>query len=155
MSKTIAKSVLSNKYWILESNGQKIGTIQAIDAGGFSLVKDQERKRYVSIASLGDENNIIFDRKNTKRSNNTLSLIGDYPVSGKPYNIMWNIRKKFAAYTKKKTSKCHYCAGYFVIKFQTEWQIVFCPKLIMINRYQYLGPFKSKVEAETALFSES
>jgi hypothetical protein len=152
MSKTIAKSVLSNKYWILESNGQKIGTIQAIDAGGFSLVKDQERKRYASITALGDENNIIFDRKNSKKSNAT-NLITDYPVSGKPYNIIWNVRKKFAAYTKNKNSKCHYCAGYFAIKFQNEWQVMFCPKLIMVNRYQSLGPFKSKVEAEAVLSS--
>lgn len=155
MSKTIAKSVLSNKYWILESNGQKIGTIQAIDAGGFSLVKDQERKRYASIASLGHENNIIFDRKNNKKSTSTLNLISDYPVSGKPYNVIWNVRKKFAAYTKNKNSKCHYCAGYFAIKFQNEWQVMFCPKLIMVNRYECLGPFKSKVEAEAALPSGS
>ena len=61
---TVAKAVLSNKYWIVESNGKKIGTIQAIDAGGFTLVKDQQRKLYPTINALGDDNNIIFDRKN-------------------------------------------------------------------------------------------
>jgi len=151
MNKTVAKSVLSNKYWILESNGQKIGTIQAIDAGGFSLVKDQERKRYASITALGSENNIIFDRKNNKKSTSTLNLISDYPVAGKAYNIIWNVRKKFAAYTKNKNSKCHYCAGYFAIKFQNEWQVMFCPKLIMVNRYETLGPFKTRTEAEKAM----
>lgn len=147
----IAKSVLSNKYWILESNGKKVGTIQAIEAGGFSLVANQERKKYASINSLSAEHNIFFDSKKTKKSSRNLNLIDDYPISGKAYNVIWNVKKKFAAYTKTKNSKCHYCAGYFVLKLQDEWQIVFCPKLIMVNRYEFLGPFKSLSDAENML----
>jgi hypothetical protein len=144
----VAKSILSDKYWILESNGIKIGTIQAIEDGGYSLVKNQERKKYASINSLKTENNIFFDRKRSKKSSVNNNLIGDYPISGRAYNIIWNIKKKFAAFTKTKNSKCHYCAGYFVIKFQNEWQIIFCPKLIMVNRYEFRGPYKSLDDAK-------
>jgi hypothetical protein len=147
----VAKSILSDKYWILESNGKKIGTIQAIDDGGFTLVKDEQRKKYATINALGAENNILFDKKKYHKKSVTVNLIGDYPISGNAYNVIWNIRKKFAAYTKTKKSKCHYCAGYFIVKFQNEWQIMFCPKLIMVNRYQISGPYKSKAEAENAL----
>jgi len=101
----IAKSVLSNKYWILESNGKKVGTIQAIEAGGFSLVANQERKKYASINSLSAEHNIFFDSKKTKKSSRNPNLIDDYPISGKAYNVIWNVKKKFAAYTKTKNSK--------------------------------------------------
>jgi len=148
---TVAKAVLSNKYWIVESNGKKIGTIQAIDAGGFTLVQDQSRKRYATINALGDDNNIIFDRKKYNKTSKNQSLLDDYPVSGKAYNVLWNVRKKFAAYTKSKNSRCHYCAGYFVVKFQSEWQVMFCPKLIMLNRYEFSGPYKSKADAENFL----
>jgi hypothetical protein len=144
----IAKPLVSNKYWILESNGKKVGTIQAIEAGGFSLVKNQERKRYSTINVLGEENSIIFDNKKIKKPSSTNSLIGKFPISGKAYNIIWNVRHKFAAYTKTKNSKCHYCAGYFLVKIQNTWSVMFCPKLILINRYQFKGPFTSKSEAE-------
>lgn len=148
----VAKSILTDKYWIVESNGKKIGTIQAIDdAGGYTLVKDQSRTRYSTINALGSDNNIIFDKKKNSKTTKSLSLIGDYPVSGRAYNILWNVRKKFAAYTKTKNSKCHYCAGYFLVNFQNVWQVMFCPKLIMLNRYQFSGPYKSKSEAENIL----
>jgi hypothetical protein len=147
----IAKSILSNKYWILESNGKKVGTIQAIDDGGFSLVKNQERKKYATIASLSAENNIFFDTKKIKNNGESSNLISNYPIDGKAYNVIWNVKQKFAAYTKNKKSKCHYCAGYFVVKFQNEWEVMFCPKLIMINRYEFKGPFKTKSEAEKVL----
>lgn len=147
----IAKSVLSNKYWILEFNGKKVGTIQAIEAGGFSLVNNQERKKYASINSLSAENNIFFDSKKSKKVSSNPNLIDDYPISGKAYNVIWNVKKKFAAYTKTKNSKCHYCAGYFALKLQDEWEIAFCPKLIMVNRYEFLGPFKTLSDAENAV----
>jgi hypothetical protein len=154
MNKTkniIAKSVLPNKYWILESNGQKIGTIQAIDDGGFSLVNNGKRKKYATITTLKHENNIFFDNKRRRSNSDTSNLLGNYPISGNAHNIIWNIKKRFAAYTKSKSSKCHYCAGYFVVIFHSEWQIMFCPKLIMINRYEFKGPFKSLSDAEKAL----
>lgn len=147
----IAKPVLSNKFWIIESNGEKIGTIQAVEDGGFTLVKNQVRKKYPTINALGDENNIVFDKKTKSKVTTKTNPIYNFPVSGKPYNVIWNIKYKFAAYTKTKSSKCHYCAGYFAIKFNGIWKVEFCPKLIMINRYPFIGPFKTFEEAENSI----
>ena len=147
----IAKPVLSDKFWIIESGGEKIGTIQAIDDGGFTLVKNQIRKKYLTIRALGDENHIVFDKRIKSKVPKNVDPIFNYPTSSRPYNVVWNVKHKFAAYTKTKSSKCLYCAGYFAIKLNGIWKVEFCPKLIMINRYRFIGPFKTSTEAENSI----
>lgn len=140
--------MLSEKFWIIESNGEKIGTIQAIDDGGYTLVKNQVRKKYSTINALGDENNIVFAGRVKAKESRKVNPVFNFPTSGKPHNVIWNVKHKFAAYTKSKSSKCLYCAGYFAIKMNGLWKVEFCPKLIMVNRYLFIGPFKTRAEAE-------
>ena len=74
-----------------------------------------------------------------------------YPTSCKPYNAMYDVRRKLPLFTKSNQSKSLYCAGYYVIKFDKGWVKSFCPKAITIERYPYKGPFKSEIEMKQVL----
>lgn len=144
MDELTAKPVIKNKFWIVEKQGSKIATIQAIEDGGFAYVQNQERQKYPSIKMLSKEHNIVFD--STPRSRNThpsaFEVYG-FPVAQQPYNVLWDTKHQFAVYTKSKKSKSFFCAGHYQVKINQNWVHCFCPKLITLNRYQYLGPFKT------------
>jgi len=45
MNELIARPVIKNKFWIVEEEGKKIATIQAVEDGGFVYVQEQSRQR--------------------------------------------------------------------------------------------------------------
>ena len=77
--------------------------------------------------------------------------IYNYPTSCAPHNILYDVKKSLPLFTKSIKSKSLYCAGYYIIHFDKGWVKSFCPKLMTIERYQYQGPFKSKIEMKNAL----
>jgi hypothetical protein len=152
MIELIAKPVVKNKYWIVESQGEKIATIQAIDEGGFVYVYNDHRERYATIRLLSKEHNIVFDStaKKEKVEVNGHDVYG-YPVSQKPWNILWDVKHQFPVYTKTSKSKSYYCAGHYIIKFNNGWVKSSSPKFITLNRYEFQGPFKTKAEMQEQL----
>jgi hypothetical protein len=42
-------------------------------------------------------------------------------------------------------------AGWFVVNQNGIEQLTLCPKYIFIQRYSYVGPFKTEIEAKQAL----
>ena len=152
MNELVAKPVVKNKYWIVESQGEKIATIQAIDEGGFVYVYNDHRERYATIRLLSKEHNIVFDSiaKKEKVEVNGHDVYG-YPVSQKPWNILWDVKHQFPVYTKTSKSKSYYCAGHYIIKFNNGWVKSSCPKFITLNRYEFQGPFKTKAEMQEQL----
>jgi hypothetical protein len=155
MNELIARPVVKNKYWIVESDGNKIGTIQAIEKGGFVYVHEQSRVQYTSIKLLSKAHNVIFDSATTKKEKviSELHEVYGYPVSNKPWNSLWDVKHQFPIYTKTNKSKSYYCAGYYIIKFNNGWVKSYCPKFITLNRYDFQGPFKDKTEVQNALKS--
>ena len=77
--------------------------------------------------------------------------IYNYPTSCAPHNILYDVKKSLPLFTKSIKSKSLYCAGDYIIHFDKGWVKSFCPKLMTIERYQYQGPFKSKIEMKNAL----
>ena len=146
MSKLTAKQVLKNKYWIVEQEGEKIATIQAIEDGGFVYVNGEHRKRYPSIKVLSKEHNVNFEPQNILNKNNATQKLEVYgfPVVCKPYNILWDLQHRFPIFTKSKKSKSYLCAGHYLINLNNSWIKSFCPKLITLNRYPFKGPFTSE-----------
>jgi len=148
-----AKTILKDKFWIIEDNGKKMGTL---------TVNDENRYMY-SCA----EGTAFFDNKSQLNktlgkinwSNTTISpsetpednIVYGLPTSTKAFNTMYDIKRKLALFTKSAKSKSIYCAGYFIICFEKGWVRSFCPKLITIERYGYEGPFKTDIEMRTAL----
>lgn len=148
-----AKTILKDKFWIIEDNGKKMGTL---------TVNDENRYMY----SCAD-GTAFFDNKSQLNktlgkinwSNTTISpsetpednIVYGLPTSTKAFNTMYDIKRKLALFTKSAKSKSIYCAGYFIIRFEKGWVRSFCPKLITIERYGYEGPFKTDIEMRTAL----
>jgi hypothetical protein len=143
-----AKPVIKNKFWIVEQEGKKIATIQAVDNGGFVYVNNDQRRVYPSIKILSKVHNVVFDP--TVDSKNQIAAKDSaygYPVEHKAYNVLWNVKHQFPVFTKSKKSKSFYCAGWYKVKLNGDWSETFCPKLITLNRYEFAGPFKTKQEA--------
>lgn len=153
MTELIAKPVLKNKYWIVENNGAKVGTIQAIDEGGYVYVHNQKRERFSTIKLLSKAHNVVFDNTANKKEKSTVESheIYGYPVGSKPWNVLWDVKHQFPVYTKANKSKSYFCAGYYLIKFNNGWVKSYCPKLITLNRYEFQGPYKNKTEVQEAL----
>lgn len=145
MNQPIAKPVIKNKFWVVEDHGQKIATIQARDDGGVVYVNDEQREFFPSVKLLKQKYNIKFSSPIKAQKGQTNQVYG-YPITGKAYNEVYDIKRRLPIYTKTEKSKSQYCAGYFLINLNNQWSKVFCPKSITINRYEFFGPYKTENE---------
>lgn len=149
-----AKPILEEKFWILEEDGEKVGTLRR-----------QENDKYMLSTKLGEKSfnkkdeltklfgKGFFEKTKIKATINTQQSrdVYGFPTSCYPYNPVFNVQKKLPLFTKSSSSKSVYCAGYYTIKFEKGWVRSFCPKLITIERYPYHGPFKSELEMKQDL----
>ena len=147
MADRIAKPVVKNKFWVVEDQGHKVATIQAVEDGGFVYVHDEQRERFNSIKLLSKQYNIVFD-KTTKKSKTPPigNNVHGYPTQAKPYNELYDVSRKLPVYTKTTKSKSFFCAGYYIVQFDSHWAKAYCPKLITLNRYPFRGPFATQEE---------
>ena len=139
-----AKPILKNKFWIIESNGERIGTLSK-----------QEDKRLMYSCATGTEyftdtksfnsfiGGVSWDKASISDGSSTKEIHG-FNTSTSPFNVMYNVQKKLPLFTKSKKSKSLYCAGYYIIKFEKGWVRSFCPKLVTLEKYPYKGPFKTE-----------
>jgi hypothetical protein len=147
---SVAKPIVKNKYWIVENNGTKIATIQAIDEGGFAYVHDNQRERFPSIKLLSKKYNIVFDNARPANTKPEHECYG-YPCDGRPHNEVWDVQRRLPIYSKEPKSKSYFCAGYYVVKYNNTWIGEYCPKNITIARYEYHGPFATVAEQQNKL----
>ena len=149
MTQKTATPVLKNKFWIVEDNGKKIATIQAVEGGGFTYVKGATyRERFPALKDIEVKYNVsISDENNESAKTKDNSLYG-YPVGDtKTFNESYNAQTKMPIFTKTPASKSQYCAGFYCIELDNDqWISHFCPKLITVRRYAYMGPFKNENE---------
>ena len=154
--KFFAKPILENRFWILESNGEKVGTICR-----------QEDRRFMFSCSDGTR---IFDTQQQLQKNfsgdwmwgssisapkeekeNEDNSVYDYPSKFKPYNMVFDVKRKLPLFNKSKKSKSLYCAGYYIIQFEKGWVRSYCPKLLTLDSYPFKGPFRTSLEMKTEL----
>ena len=146
-----AKPVIKNKFWIVEDQGQKIATIQAAP-DGVVLVKDTYREKFVNFKLLSAKYNIQAGKavKAAKSAPQDYNIYG-FPTSGKPHNVVYDVRRKLPFYAKTSKSKSYFCAGYYVICINGKWSHHFCPKSITVSRYKYHGPYRTISEASSKI----
>jgi len=147
MSETVARPVVKNKYWIVETSGHKVATIQAIEEGGYAYVHDDQRERFSSIKLISKKYNIEFAKPGKSKPNGSSDVYG-YPATAKSYNKVYDVSRKLPIFSKSAKSRSFFCAGYYLVQYSNTWLQEFCPKLITLNRYKYMGPFKSAQEAQ-------
>ncbi len=146
-----AKTVLKDKFWIVENDGQKIGTLSWNDNRYmFSSSVETcffDNKRQLK-KKLGVE--IVWTDPQREQKNTDFNVHG-YEASVQPHNSMYDVKRKLPLFTKSDKSKSLYCAGYYIIKFEKGWVKSFCPKLITVERYETRGPFKTELEMRQEL----
>jgi hypothetical protein len=148
-----AKTLLKDKFWIVEQEGQRLGTLTLSD-DRYLFASKSETYFFDNLRQMkkkfGAE--IVWTDSEVKKEKvvEELSAYG-YPTSVAPFNSMFDVKKKLPLFTKSHKSKSLYCAGYYIIKFDKGWVKSFCPKLITIDRYESRGPFKTEIEMRQEL----
>lgn len=154
-----AKTLVKDKFWIIEENGQKLGTLQKEDSNGWIfLSKKEEKKVFHTEDSLYKEfgqgifaNDIQVPLPEKSLDEDTTWEVYGYPVNQTPYNPVFDVQKQLPIYTKTPKSKSLFCAGYYIICFEKGWRKAYCPKVITLQRYPYKGPIKTKLEMQQVL----
>jgi hypothetical protein len=152
-----AKPIIDNKFWIVEKAGEKFATLRKNEDNRFVLSNTAGVKIYQTKKDLTLEfGQDFFVAKIIKEADNSEpNEVHGYATSTEPHNAMFDIKRKLPLFTKSEDSKSHYCAGYYVIKFDKGWVKSFCPKLITLQRYPFNGPFKTELEMRQALTNVS
>lgn len=146
MSTLIAKPVIKNQYWIVTKGNEKVGNVIA-DSSGFDVKLNGNTIHFNNQTDITKTTKIRFQ---PMKSNKTIAQIPypEFPTTTKTYNNVFDIKRKLHLFTKTKKSKCYYAAGYYVMNQNGNKEVVFCPKYIFIQRYEYVGPYKTKDEAD-------
>lgn len=148
---TIAKPLIPNKSWLLETDGRKVGTLSK-ERSSYSILKNGNKITVGTVKDVKEKLGIVFfDITKPAKVLTKENAVYDFPCGSKPFGSVYDIRKKLPIYAKSTKSKSQYCAGYYVIKFRKGWVKSFCPKLITLDRYPFHGPFKSEVEMKQML----
>lgn len=147
-----AKVLIPNKEWIIKDNFGKIASV-AKNKKGYMVIRKGYIHPFKNLTDINEELgvNIIEENLKKKQADNKELSIYDYPCSSKPYQPIYNVRKKLPLFAKSDKSKSQYCAGYYVIKFRKGWVKSFCPKLITLERYPFFGPYKTENEMKLTL----
>ena len=163
MTDVKAKEILKNKFWIMEDaiTEQRIGTLSRDENNHYMYCCTQNTTRlgskteyYSCLKDLkkGIGGNILWTSATISDADKTVDKeIYNLATSTVPYNAVYDLKRKFALFTKSKKSKSLYCAGYFIIHFDKGWVKSFCPKLVTLEKYEHKGPFKTELEMRQEL----
>lgn len=149
----LTKPLIPNKAWIVTNSREKIATLIK-DKKGFTLNRKGRVFSANTLSEIKERFGITISEDDLVPKEVSVTTVTDiygYPVRVKAYNPLWNVQHKLPIYAKSEKSKSLYCAGYYVIKFPKLWGRAFCPKLITLERYPYIGPFKTEEDAKKAM----
>lgn len=146
-----AKPIIKDTFWVVENNGEQVASILTSPTG-VTFVHNEKREEFVSIKLLKDKYNItIAKEKKPKRESQVSYDVYGFPCDHKPHNSLLNVAKKLPVYAKTSKSKSFYCAGHYLVKIGNTHSHAYCPKLITLNRYEFIGPFCTKTSANLYL----
>jgi len=139
----IAKPIIEDRFWILNDESGKVGQIEA-DKCGFVVKIGKQEQAFSNIKMLQLRTGIQFKPTATPVVHDTPHNVQGFPTDGPAHNPIYDMQHRIPMYTKTAKSKSWYAAGYYKLKQNNEWETVFCPKLILLQRYDYFGPVKSE-----------
>lgn len=142
----VAKPVIDKQFWILQQGDQKVGNVEACD-GGYQVKINNQTTQFKTIRMVAQRINVQFEPavQKTKEKVKTTDIYG-YPTTGRVYNPVWDVKMKLPIYTKTVKSKSWFAAGWYSVKKGRKWAMVHDPKLIVLQRYTYNGPYHTKEE---------
>lgn len=155
MTELRAKPILIDKFWIVEQDGERVGTLHKQDNDRFVLSsytgKSCFSEKSELLATFGDEFFSPTIKATVSVDQTEVLEAHGYPTNTVPVDPVYDVQKRLPTYRKSKDSKTAFCAGYYTILFQRGWVRSFCPKLSTLDQYQFRGPFKTELEMKQAL----
>lgn len=146
-----AKPVIPNQYWILRDEVGKVGNIEATDSGVQIRINNQIEV-FKNLSVLKRRVKIDFaPAPRIAVKNDQVHQVNGYPTTGPAYNGIFDVKHQVPLWTREPRSKSWYAAGWYAVRHGRRWRVIECPKLIALERYQYLGPFHTEQEAEHAV----
>jgi hypothetical protein len=139
------KQLLPDRFWIIEHNGSRIGTIQRHDQNQFIVTGTDSSIANLTLEEVEDKFN-LFDTIDEVEQQHTDKVVYGYPAKHVPYNAVFDVKHQLPLYTKSPNSDNMYAAGYYCVKFPKGWVKGFCPKLATIQGNEFRGPFKTVIE---------
>ena len=142
----VAKPVIDKQFWILQDGNQKVGNVEAC-AGGYQVRINNQVAQFKTIRMLQKIVDVEFEQAQRHTRARPGHEVHGYPTASRAYNSIWNVPSKLPLYTKTARSKSWYAAGWYQLKTGRRWETVQDPKLILLERYPYHGPFYTEEAA--------
>lgn len=149
MTTLIAKPIIQNQFWIVTDGNKKVGNIEA-NSAGYSVQVNGNLFQFTNTEDISKSTHIRFQTIKIENTKPTQPY-PEYPTTKTTHNSVFDIQRGLHLFTKSKKSKCFYAAGWFVINHSDIREIVFCPKYIFLQRYNYKGPFINEDEAKNMI----
>lgn len=140
-----AKTVVDRNYWILTKGDDKVGAITA-GVNGYTVTIGERKHRFQTLRGLQKRLKIDLPSAPRPIKLNT-NLVHGYDAGCKTHNGMWHVQYKLPVFTKSSKSRSWLAAGWYAIQQSRSWKITRNPKLILLQRYKFQGPFHSREEA--------
>ena len=150
----VAKPVIDKQFWILQENNRKVGNVEAC-AGGYQVKINNQIAQFKTIRMAAQRANIEFEPAvKLSKPKVTMDQVHGYPISGRVYNPMWDVTQQLPVYTKTAKSKSWFAAGWYLVRRGRTWTTMLSPKLIVLQRYAYAGPFLTQQQADDHAHTE-
>lgn len=143
----IAKPVVKDQFWIVTDGEKKVGNVIA-EGSGFDVKLNGSKAHFKNTNAIKRQTHIEFEAVNKKTP---VPPISSFPTPSKTYNNMLDLKRKLHIFTKTPKSKCYHAAGWYVLSHNSVPEVIFCPKYIFVQRYEYSGPYKTEEEAKLTL----
>lgn len=165
------KEIVKDKFWIMENSGVKIGTIRCCSSDDFELnikqsdLSDAILNEHMSLSELTSHfgEKILHPKERPVKivDENKVGPRGGWNTSSEEIDgyaskhVVYNAEtielkdKQIPTYTKSETSKVRYAAGYYAVRFPSDWRWFYGGKLDTLNTCDFIGPFKTKSEMQT------
>lgn len=144
----VAKPVIEKQFWILQEDDRKIGNVEACP-GGYQVKINNQVAQFKTIRMVEKHANVKFlNIPNIKKPRTKVNMVHGFEAAGRVFNPMWDIKMKAPVYTRTNKSKSWYAAGWYWVRRGRHWSIMQDPKLIVLQRYPYQGPYHTQEQAE-------
>lgn len=147
------KQLLPDRFWIIEHNGSRIGTIQRHDQNQFIVTGTDSSIANLTLEEVESQFKLFSQEVVPTEEEQIEKDCHGYPTKHIPHNAIFDVQHRLPLYAKSANSDNMYAAGYYCVKFPKGWVKGFCPKMSTIIGNEYRGPFKTVVE-QRKVFSD-
>lgn len=137
----VAKPVIDQQFWILQQGAEKIGNVEAC-AGGYQVRINNQITQCKTIRMVEQRMGVRFEPPMIRiRPKSTANSVHGYPTVSPAHNPVWDVPLSLPLYTKGIKSRSWFAAGWYSVRKGRKWRVTQDPKLIVLQRYPYAGPF--------------